>query len=338
MLRPKLRRTLTSDDALISSTGDDMALVPYREPGAGISALPPAELFLAANAAQAQLAMAHIEPDQWWLSEKMEKLGVMTLILRMTGGPIACATLGMNPSEEVQTLLKTHKTNALDEALQTVMLARPLEEKDLKQVEARALVDETSWRALGPCLQAGWFAWHVKLPAGSIRAALKRQHVTTEAIGVATNTKRQHVAWLALAASIYRSLDPSTFSSMVHRCLYWIPNALPNPEDYEEDEVVEEVQQQPSSSWASSSSTAPSGSQSSWGERREAEEQRRLARGALAQWDSQWAPARPGGLALAPLPSPGAAVHLPKRARQRSQCSAMRGSKQQRGPSQDNAS
>ncbi len=306
MLRPKLRRTLASDDALISSagdddalismTGDDMALVPYREPGAGprISAfLPPAELFVEANAAQAQAAMAHIEPDQWWLSDKMENgLGVMTLVLRQSGGPVACATLGMNPSSEVQTLLKTHKTNALDEALQTVMLARPLEEKDLKQVEARALVDETSWRALGPCLQAGWFAWHVKLPAGSIRAALKRQHVTTEAIGVATNTKRQHVAWLALAASIYRSLDPSTFSSMVRRCLYWIPNALPNPEDYEEDEVVEEVQQQPSSSWASSSSTAPSGSQSSWGERREAEEQRRLARGALAQWDSQWAPAR----------------------------------------------
>ncbi len=154
MLRPKLRRTLASDDALISSTGDDdalisstgddMALVPYREPGAGISALPPAELFLAANAAQAQLAMAHIEPDQWWLSEKMEKLGVMTLILRMTGGPIACATLGMNPSEEVQTLLKTYKTNALDEALQTVKLSRPLEEKDLRQVEVRALVDDLS--------------------------------------------------------------------------------------------------------------------------------------------------------------------------------------------------
>ncbi len=71
MLRPKLRRTLTSDDALISSTGD-MALVPYREPGAGISALPPAELFLAANAAQAQLAVAHAEPDEWWLSDKME--------------------------------------------------------------------------------------------------------------------------------------------------------------------------------------------------------------------------------------------------------------------------
>jgi hypothetical protein len=224
----------------------------------------------------------------------MEKLGVMTLILRTTGEPIACATLGRDPSAEVQKLLQTYKTNVLDEALQTVKLSRPIEEKDLRQHEVRALVDDLSWRAIGPCLKAGFFAWHAKLPPGPIRAALKRSHVTTEAIGVATNTRRQYVAWVALAASIYRSEDPRTLSSMVHECLTWIPNAVPNhgDEDYE-DEVVE-VQPSswaPSGSGAPSSTWAPSGvAPSSWGQGHSPDEQRRLARGALAQWDSQWAP------------------------------------------------